>query len=123
MKLKDILHTKGPDTHSISSKATLQDVVSLLVQFNCGSLLVVDEGELRGIITERDILRAAAVEQRSPGNCLVEHHMSADLLVGKPEDTVSEALGWMTHYRVRHLPIIEQTVLVGIVSIGDLVKA
>lgn len=123
MKLKDILQRKGTDVLSISSHASLQDVVAMLVQSNYGSLLVVDEGELRGIITERDILRAAAVASRPLTDCVVQDHMSVDLLVGKLDDTLSDAMGWMTEHRVRHLPVIQEEELVGIVSIGDLVKA
>ena len=123
MKLADVLQSKGPEVHTIRSDACLQDVVQLLVQHNCGSLLVVDNGELSGIITERDILQAAGVAQRPLVSCLVRDHLSANLLVGKPDDTVADALGWMTEHRIRHLPIVRQEELVGIVSIGDLVKA
>lgn len=124
MRLKDILRGKGRDVHSIQPTATLQEVVDRLVQHNCGSLLVVDdENHLRGIITERDILRAAAVVKRPLDSCQVQDHMSVDLLVGAPADSLGDAMGWMTENRVRHLPVIEEEQLVGIVSIGDLVKA
>ena len=124
MKLKDILRDKGQSVHSIGPSATLQEVVDRLVQHNCGSLLVVDEQkQLRGIITERDILRAAAVVKRPLDSCQVQDHMSVDLLVGSPTDSLGDAMGWMTDNRVRHLPVIAEEKLVGIVSIGDLVKA
>lgn len=123
MKLKDILRGKSDQVHSIGPTATLQDVVDLLVKHNCGSLMVLDNGQVRGIITERDILRAAAMVQRPLASCQVQDHMTADLLVGSPDDSLGDAMGWMTQHRVRHLPIIQQERLVGIVSIGDLVKA
>ena len=124
MKLKDILRGKGAVTHSIAPTSTLQEVVDQLVKFNCGSLLVVDgQRRLRGIITERDILRAAEGGRVALKDCRVADHMSSDLLVGTPTDSLADAMGWMTENRVRHLPIMEADQLVGIVSIGDLVKA
>jgi CBS domain-containing protein len=122
-KLRDILQTKGKDVHMIWPTATLQDVVDLLVRHNCGSLLVVEGGQLLGIITERDILRAAATVDRPLAESQVQDHMSVDLVVGRPDDAIGEAMGLMTHHRVRHLPVLEDGQLVGIVSIGDVVKA
>jgi CBS domain-containing protein len=122
-KLRDILHTKGRDVYSVWPAATLQDVVNLLVQFNVGSLLVVESGQLLGIITERDILRAAAATDRPLTECLVQDHMSVDLVTGTPDDPIGEVMGLMTEHRVRHLPVLEEDQLVGIVSIGDIVKA
>ena len=124
MKLQDILRQKSNELFVIRPHATLQDVVNALVKHNCGSLLVTDHrGELRGIITERDILRAAAKLDTPLEEHQVVDHMSVDLLVAQPDDKVTEAMGWMTEHRVRHLPITEAGKLVGMISIGDLVKA
>ena len=122
-KLKDVLRHKGSEIHTIWPTATLQDVVDLLVRHNCGSLLVVESGELLGIITERDILRAAAAVDRPLAECLVMDHMSTDLVTGNPDHPIEQVMGLMTDHRVRHLPVLEEDRLVGIVSIGDVVKA
>ena len=122
-KLRDILQSKGNEVHTVWPSATLQDVVDLLVRHNCGSLVVVEGGQLLGIITERDILRAAAASDRPLAERQVQDHMSVDLVVGAPEDLIGAVMGLMTHHRVRHLPVLEEDQLVGIVSIGDIVKA
>jgi CBS domain-containing protein len=122
-KLREILQCKGKEIYCVWPRATLQDVVNLLVEHNCGSLLVVEGDQLLGIITERDILRAAAANDRPLGERLVRDHMTVDLLTGGPEDGIEEVMGWMTEHRVRHLPVLEEDQLIGIVSIGDIVKA
>jgi len=123
MKLKDILRVKGTDVHSVWPTATLQDAVDLLVQHNCGSLVVLENGDLQGIITERDILRAAATVEPPLTQHLVKDHMSTELIVGNPEHSLGTVMGLLTEHRVRHLPVISDESLVGIVSIGDVVKA
>jgi CBS domain-containing protein len=123
MKLRDILQIKGSDVHTIPPSATLQQVINRLVEHNCGSLVVVDQGNMCGIITERDIVRAAASEPQPLDACFVRDHMSIELLTGTPADDISDVMGLMTQHRVRHLPITEGEQLVGIISIGDVVKA
>ena len=122
MKLREILKCKGDNVHTVSMHATLQEVVDALVRNNCGSLVVLENDRMCGIITERDILRAAAVGTPL-GESRVKQHMSMNLLVGNPVDEIGTAMGMMTEHRVRHLPIVEQDELVGIISIGDVVKA
>jgi CBS domain-containing protein len=122
MKLRDILRSKGSQVHTISPSATLQDVANVLVRHNCGSLLVTDGDQLCGIITERDILRAAASHQPLV-NCLVRDHMTVELVTGSPDESLSEVMGQMSEHRIRHLPILEDGRLVGIISIVDVVKA
>jgi CBS domain-containing protein len=123
MRLREILQHKGCQVFTIRSSASLQDVVERLVAHNCGSLLVVDDGTLRGIITERDILRAAMAADRPLTRCLVRDHMTADLVLAELDHDLAQTMGRMTEHRVRHLPVLENGQLVGIVSIGDVVKA
>ena len=122
-KLRDILQAKGSEVHTIAPAASLQDVADLLVKQNCGSLVVVDGEQLCGIITERDILRAAAASHQPLKNFLVREHMTAELVTGSLEDGLSDVMGQMTEHRIRHLPILEKERLVGMISIGDVVKA
>lgn len=123
MRLRDILNHKGFEIHTIRPTASLQDVVDQLVDRNCGSLLVVENGHLYGIITERDILRAMAVIAGPLALHRVSDHMSRDLVTARTDDELNEVMGQMTMHRVRHLPVLEEEQLVGIVSIGDVVKA
>lgn len=127
MTLRDILADKGSQVHTISPAATLDDVVQKLVQNNCGSLLVCEpnggrEPRVVGIITERDILRSCAA-RKTLDQVRVLEVMSPKLITGSPADTVEETMGLMTEQRIRHLPILEKDRLVGMISIGDVVKA
>ena len=124
MTLLEILRTKGSDVHTTVGSATLRRVTEILVENNCGSLIVVDkEGSRKmiGIVTERDILRAC-----SQGTSLDETHvdkaMTTNMIVGRVTDTITDAMGLMTVNRVRHLPIVQDDELAGVISIGDLVK-
>jgi CBS domain-containing protein len=125
MLLKDVLEKKSKDVHTISSNASADDVVTEMVRFNIGSLLVRDSpgGPILGIITERDILRALAahaapLEQQRVGTC-----MCCELITAQPEDDITVAMRLMTTHRVRHVPVINRDELHGIVSIGDIVEA
>jgi CBS domain-containing protein len=128
MTLQEILRTKGSEVQSIGPHATLQEVVRRLVSHNIGSLVICEgddceRAKLRGIITERDILRACAVYNERWISVEVAAVMTTDVLVGRPDDTVETTMGTMTENRVRHLPVVENERLLGIVSIGDIVKA
>jgi CBS domain-containing protein len=128
MTLREILSAKGANVHTLPVSATLDDVVQKLVEHNCGSLLIVDEsaaGGLRmlGIITERDILRACAARKTPLAKFPASDTMTTDVITGEPSDLIEDVLDLMTERRIRHLPILEEGRLVGLVSIGDVVKA
>jgi CBS domain-containing protein len=127
MTLKDILQAKGSTVYTIPPEATLQDVVRELVHQNVGSLVVCErdpeEGErLVGIITERDILHVCASGKGPLAEIKVRDAMTTRLITGSPDDAVESVMGLMTKNRVRHLPVLSGQRLVGIVSIGDVVK-
>ena len=123
MKLESILSVKGNEVHSIEPSATLAEVVAKLVSCNCGSLVVCQGEQMVGIITERDIMRACADRTTALEDRTVEAVMSEDVVTGKLEDEVEKIMGLMTQNRIRHLPVIENDQLAGLVSIGDVVKA
>lgn len=123
MKLSEILRTKGHSVLTIGPRATLAEVVSTMVEHNCGSLVVCDGDALVGIITERDILRVCASETRSLREIIVEERMTRDVITGLASDPISSVMGLMTERRIRHLPVLEDGKLAGLVSIGDVVKA
>ncbi len=122
MKVHNILSDKGTDVYSISPEATLQDVVTKLVEKNCGSLMVMEGDQAVGIITERDILRACAAEQRDLSRVRVAEKMSSALIVGYADQSLNDVMEIFTENRIRHLPIFEGNRLTGMVSIGDVVK-
>lgn len=126
MTIRDILREKGTAVHSIRPDQTVEEVVQTLVENNCGSLLVCDPNRLEpmvGIITERDILKATAAKTAPLSEIRVADVMSKDLITGSPSDTVAQVMRLLTENRIRHLPVIEDGELKGLVSIGDVVKA
>jgi CBS domain-containing protein len=123
MMVREILGGKGRAIHTCSPQDSLADVVDLLVGYNCGSLVVCDQDEMVGIITERDILRASAATRGSLDSLCVGERMTRCPVTASLDDDVADAMGVMTERRIRHLPVVEGGRLVGIISIGDLVKA
>jgi CBS domain-containing protein len=128
MHLQDILNRKGSEVRTIDPRATADDAVAELVRYNIGSLMVcqyADDGPavVLGIITERDILRAQAAHKAPLEALQVADVMTTELVTAKPSDSLQEAMRLMTEHRVRHLPIIAEGQLVGMVSIGDIIKA
>jgi CBS domain-containing protein len=132
MNLREILNAKGHLVHTINSDTTLDVVVETLVKHNCGSLVVCDPdpqrpeapapGRMTGIITERDILKACAAGKSPLAATRVRDVMTRDVTIGAPDDSVEDTMGLMTARRIRHLPVMEAGKLVGLVSIGDVVK-
>jgi CBS domain-containing protein len=123
MLVREILAHKGHKVHTCHPDDTLADVVSCLMQHNCGSLVVMDGDEMVGIVTERDVLRSCA-ESRGPLDFVqVSERMSVEPITARLDDEVAGLMGVMTERRIRHLPVVEQGRLCGLVSIGDVVKA
>jgi CBS domain-containing protein len=123
MFLKEILSSKGDDVFTISPQATLAEVVQQLNGHRCGLLVVSDGQEMVGVISERDILRAMADLDTPLEEIPVESHMTSNVITGSPSDDVNSMMGQMTKNRIRHLPVMDNEKLVGVISIGDLVKA
>ena len=123
MKISNILSTKGTNVITIQPEQTLKDVVTLLAKHRIGALVVVDKaGDLIGIVSERDIIREAA-EGDIHLTLPVSQVMTKAVITGRMNDELKSVLQTMTDRRFRHLPILEQGKLAGIVSIGDVVKA
>ena len=121
-ELSEILDEKGRDVLRIEADASVFEAVSRMVEANVGSLLVLEEGEVAGIVTERDYLRRCALEGRTDRETPVREIMSSPLVVATPQTTIDECMALMTDRRIRHLPVVEEGEIVGLVSIGDLVK-
>ena len=120
-RLAEILEEKGGHVLEIDADATVLEAVQQMVAMNVGSLLVTVEGEVTGIVTERDYLRRVTLEDRTE-EAPVREIMSAPLVVATPETTIDECMALMTDRRIRHVPVVDEGNVVGLVSIGDLVK-
>jgi CBS domain-containing protein len=120
-KLAEILGEKGGDVLEIDGGSSVLDAVQLMVENNVGSLLVTERGEVMGIVTERDYLRRVTLEGRTE-DAPVREIMSSPLVVATLETTVDECMAMMTDRRIRHIPVVDEEKVVGLVSIGDLVK-
>jgi CBS domain-containing protein len=120
--VSEILDEKGRDVLEIEADATVFDAVKRMVEANVGSLLVRERGDVIGIITERDYLRRVALERRDDEATPVRDAMSSPLVVVSPETSIDECMAIMTDRRIRHVPVVDHGELVGMVSIGDVVK-
>jgi CBS domain-containing protein len=124
MKIQEILGAKGGNVITIHADKTVHDAVKILVKHNIGSLLVLGAEEKPvGIITERDILRECAERDNKLRTTKVKDVMTKDLIIGVPDDDLDYTMGIMTKNHIRHLPIMQHHKVVGMISIGDLVKA
>jgi len=123
MKIHEILRAKGFDVVTVPPQFPLLDAMRLLVKHNIGSLVVAEERSVKGIITERDILRLGAEDPQNLRSKAVGEVMTEDVVVGVPDDTLDYVMEIMTQNRIRHLPIVDDGWLEGILSIGDVVNA
>ena len=124
MKLvSDILRDKGSEIWAVKPADTVYESLQLMAEKGIGSLLVMDGDKLVGIVTERDYARKVILDGKSSKSSSVKEVMTTSVLCVTPERTVEECMALMTDKRARHLPVIDHKKVVGVVSIGDLVKA
>jgi CBS domain-containing protein len=125
MQIADVLRGKavGLDVATTTPAATVSELLALLARYNVGALPVVDGGELVGIVSERDVVRKLHERGRDLLDATVADLMTADVVTCSPRDRAADLARVMTDRRIRHLPVCDDRGLVGIVSIGDLVKA
>jgi CBS domain-containing protein len=120
--VSEILRGKQSEVLKIDASATVFDAIKKIVEQNVGSILVTRDDDVVGIMTERDYLRKIAIFGRTSHDTLVGEIMSSPLMYVTPETAIEEAMAIMTDRRIRHLPVVENDEVVGIVSIGDVVK-
>lgn len=120
--IAEILSGKPGDVVQIEGGATVFEAIKAMVDANVGAILVTDGERISGIFTERDYLRRIAIEGRTSHNTIVRDVMTSPVLMVTPETTVEEGMALMTDKRIRHVPVVSEGGLVGMVSIGDLVK-
>lgn len=123
MKLKDIVLAKGATVFSIHPEKSVKDAIDMLVQYNIGALLVLDEGRPVGIFTERDTLRVVGASANRLAEIHIADVMTRELIICQLDDEVDDAMTVMTEKRIRHLPVLADDHVAGMVSIGDLVKS
>lgn len=121
--IRNILKEKGSTVHSIAPQTTVFDALKTMAESNVGALLVMEGDRLAGIVSERDYARKVVLMGRSSLDTPVSDIMSSRVICARPDQTVEECMGMMTAKAVRHLPVLDHKEVVGIVSIGDLVKA
>ena len=121
-QISDILSEKGNQVFRIAPKATVFDAISKMVEANVGALLVTEDDEIVGIVTERDYLRRVALQGRTEKDTLFQGIMTSPVVYVTPGSTVEECMALMTDKRIRHAPVVEDDALAGMISIGDLVK-
>ncbi|MEE8577432.1 MAG: CBS domain-containing protein [candidate division Zixibacteria bacterium] len=123
MTVRELLKTKSSQIVTTSPKESVKAAMSLLIERKISCLPVVDEGaRLIGIISDKDIFVKLYETEGNFKDCTVGEIMSSDLIIGLPDDEVSYVAGLMTNNRIRHIPVLEADKLIGLVSVGDVVK-
>ena len=122
MTVARIINEKGRDVVTTGPEASLAEIAAVLSEKRIGAVLVVQDGDLRGIVSERDIVRALARHGSEALRKLASDCMTPRVVTCRPEDTINDVMHKMTSGRFRHLPVLENGRIAGIVSIGDVVK-
>ncbi len=121
--VRELLAAKTPEIHAIGPDAAVVDAIRLMAEKGIGAVLVMDGARLAGILSERDYARKVVLEGRSSKDTPVRAIMSADVVTVQPNDGIDACMQLVTEHRIRHLPVREGDAVLGVISIGDLVKA
>jgi predicted transcriptional regulator len=122
MTIESILRRKGTNVRTIAPEASIKRAADWLRAENIGALVVTSENAVLGLISEREIVHAFSRHGETAGSMLVKEIMQSGVTTVSPDESVNRVMKLMTHYRVRHMPVLSGGKLVGIVSIGDVVK-
>lgn len=120
--IESILHQKTGDIWSVGPDTTVYDAIAMMADKNVGALVVVQDGRLVGILSERDYTRKVMLRGKRSRETLVSEIMSTSLTTVDPKESVDHCLRYMTEKRIRHLPVVKDGKICGVISIGDLVK-
>ncbi len=120
--IRQLLRVKGHDVWAISPDATVYEALEMMADKDVGALLVMEGDRLVGIFSERDYARRCILRNRRSKETRVRELMTQDVITITPSTTIDEAMEVMTRHRIRHLPVVEDGKVVGVVSIGDIVK-
>jgi len=121
--LRQLLGSKTPEVHAVAPGDSVFDAIRLMAEKGIGAVLVMDGATLAGIVSERDYARKVVLHGRSSADTSVRDIMTADVVTVGPNHTVEHCMQVVTEHRIRHLPVVEDGEVIGVISIGDLVKA
>ncbi|MEE8285429.1 MAG: CBS domain-containing protein [Gammaproteobacteria bacterium] len=121
--VKQLLQGKGHDIWSIGPEASVYDAIELMADKEVGALVVLEGDSLVGVLSERDYARKVVLQGRSSKGTKIKEIMTSHVVYARPTQTVEECMALMTDKRIRHLPVMDGDELLGVISIGDLVKA
>lgn len=121
--IRQLLNSKGHDVWSVGPGASVFEAIEIMADKGVGALVVLEDGKLVGILSERDYARKVVLKERASKQTPVDEIMTREVVYALPGQTVEECLAVMTEKRIRHLPVLDGDKLVGIISIGDLVKS
>ncbi len=121
--VRQLLETKTHDVYSVAPEDSVISAIKLMAEKGVGAVLVMQGGQLAGIVSERDYARKVVLRGRSSSDTPARDIMSADVVTVGPNHTVERCMQIVTEHRIRHLPVVEDNQVVGVISIGDLVKA
>lgn len=123
MTVNQILAKKGKEVFSVPSTITVYEALGVMSEKNIGAILIIEDTVLKGILSERDYARKIALKAKSSKKTFVYEIMEVDVVTVKPSDNLDYCMALMDAKRVRHLPVIENDIVIGIISISDVVKA
>ncbi len=121
-RIQTLLKKKGYDVWSIAPDASVYDAIHLMAEKAVGALIVMDGPNLVGVISERDYARKIILEGRSSENTKISEIMSSEVITVGPDNRIEECMAMMTERRIRHLPVLDGDKVLGVISLGDLVK-
>jgi CBS domain-containing protein len=121
-KIASILENRPDEIWSVTSSQSVLEAIKLMAEKGIGAVLVIDDNQLSGILSERDYARKIILENRSSNSTLVSEIMTADVFTTTSDSTVAECMSMMTDNDFRHLPVVDSDGVVGMISIGDLVR-
>ena len=123
MTVNQILAEKGTEVYSVLPNITVYEALVSMSEKNIGAILVVEDNLLKGILSERDYARKVVLKAKSSKKTLVHEIMAYNVITVKPSDNLDYCMELMYNEKVRHLPVLENTIIIGIISIGDVVKS
>lgn len=123
MKVSDILQKKGNAVIAVTSTSTVLDALKLMSEKNIGALLVMDDGQLTGIFSERDYARKVVLKGKASADTAVREIMTENPFTVQPDDSIETCMGIMSNKHIRHLPVSKDNTVAGMISIGDVVTA
>jgi CBS domain-containing protein len=123
MKVSDILQSKGNNVYSVKDDITVYEALKIMDEKNVGALLVMEDQRLKGIISERDYARKIVLKGKSSQETTVKEIMAEEVITVLPEDDIEKCMGLMSGRKIRHLPVMKDDKVVGVISITDVVTA